>query len=106
MNLKLFVRGVNNGSELREYAREKVEARLERFAEKILQASVRLEDQTGPSRHKVDKVCVISVKLRTGEIRIRELGDDFPAVIDVALDRTRAALSRQVGRAKRGIGEG
>lgn len=106
MNLKLFVRGVKNSQDLREYARDRIETRLDRFANRFLQASVRLEDLTGPGRNKMDKVCVIALKLRSGEIRIREVGSDFYAVIDVALDRVRAALSRQVGRVKRGIGEG
>jgi len=106
MNLRLFVRGVENSEQLRADAREKIEQRLKRFAPQIVRLIARLEDETGPGRHKVDKVCTIALRLRSGEIRIRELGDDFPSVIDVALDRVRAALSRHVGRAKRGVGGG
>jgi hypothetical protein len=34
------------------------------------------------------------------------LSDDLTAAIDLALDRARAALGREVGRRKRGIAEG
>lgn len=106
MNLRVFMRGVDDGERLRAYAHEKVEQRLQRFAPRIRRAFVRLEDETGPQRQRVDKVCALALTLQTGEIRIREIGDNFPTVINIALDRACAALSRHVSRRKRGIGEG
>jgi ribosome-associated translation inhibitor RaiA len=106
MDLRLFIRGVERPAELREQARERVRSGLRRFAARILSATVRLEDETGPQKSRIDKVCQIELRLRSGVIRIREVGQNFRAVIDVALDRVRGALSRQVGRAKRGVGEG
>jgi ribosome-associated translation inhibitor RaiA len=67
---------------------------------------VRLEDETGPRKHKIDKVCSISLHLRTGEIHVREIGKDMLQVLDTALGRARAALGRQISRRKRGIGQG
>ncbi len=106
MDLRIIVRGVERPEALREHARERVRERLRRFAARILSTTVRLEDETGPQKDRVDKVCQIEIKLRSGALRIREVGQDFRAVIDLALDRLRGALSRQVGRTKRGVGEG
>ena len=80
---------------------------LQRHAHIIQRVTVRLEDETGPQKDGVDKVCSIELKLHRGaDVRIRELGEDFEAVIDVALDRARTALGRVVSRTKRGVGEG
>jgi ribosomal subunit interface protein len=106
MDLRIMIRGVQRPEVLREHARERVRESLRRFAARILSATVRLEDETGPQRDGVDKVCQIEVKLRSGAVRIREVGQDFRAVIDVALDRLRGALSRRIGRTKRGVGGG
>lgn len=106
MDLRIFIRGVEDDGRLREYAQEKIGEALQRYEEHILDATARLEDETGPNKSTVDKVCSIELKLRVGEIRIREVGEEFIAAIEVALDRLRAALSRQVSRVKRGIGEG
>lgn len=106
MNLEIFVRGVDGANKLREYAQEKLESALQRYVSHVRRACVRLEDETGPNQHRVDKVCAIELQLDGNEIRIREVGADFAATIDVALDRMRAALSRQIGRSKRGIAEG
>ncbi|MBK9118392.1 MAG: ribosome-associated translation inhibitor RaiA [Phycisphaerales bacterium] len=106
MDLHIVARNVDHAAPLRQYAEEKLISATERFRENLLAATVRLEDETGPAKGGVDKVCHIELKLRTGEIRIKEQGEDFYATIDVALDRLRAALSREVSRAKRGIAEG
>lgn len=107
MDLDIFVRGVEGGSNLREMAREKFDAALQRFTTHVRRATVRIEDETGPDQHRLDKVCAIELQLNNaGDVRIREVGDNFAATIDVAIDRMRAALGRQVSRAKRGVGEG
>lgn len=106
MDTKIVIRGVDDTAELRNFADEKLAAGIERFHDHVLGATMRLEDVTGPEKHGVDKLCSIEVRLRKGEVRIKEEGEEFHATIDVALDRMKAALSRETGKAKRGIGEG
>jgi len=106
MELKVIARGLDDGANLREFGANKLTGALERFEDRVLTATMRLEDETGPTKHGVDKVCSIEVRLRTGEIHIREVGEEFRATIDKAVDRLKAALSREVGKAKRGVGEG
>lgn len=106
MQVEITVRGVEDAAALRDLAQAKFAAALERFRRRIRRANIRLEDETGPNQHGIDKLCAIELQLTRGEVRIREVGKDFPAVIDVAIDRMRAALGRQVSRSKRGIGEG
>ena len=106
MDLKVFVRGVENGSDLRSFGEEKLTNGLERFNGSVLSATMRIEDETGPKKHGVDKLCSIEIRLRTGEVHIKELGEDFRATIDVAVDRMKAAVSKEVAKAKKGIGEG
>lgn len=106
MELKVFVRGVDEPSHLRDFAEEKLSQALERFHEHVLDATLRLVDETGPEKHGVDKQCSIDVRLRTGDVHIHEKGAEFMATVDVAVDRLRAALSREAGKAKRGVGEG
>lgn len=106
MDTKVFIRGVEKPSDLRAFAEEKLAGALERFADRVLNATMRIEDVTGPEKHGVDKQCSIELRLRTGEVRIKEIGDDFHATIDTALDRMKAALSREAAKAKRGVGEG
>ncbi|MCK4343392.1 MAG: HPF/RaiA family ribosome-associated protein [Phycisphaerae bacterium] len=104
--MRIIIRGVEETAELRGFAEERLAGGVERFQEHILNATMRLEDVTGPEKGGVDKLCSIELKLRTGEIRIKEQGDDFHATINTALDRVKASLSREVSRAKRGIGGG
>jgi len=106
MDIKVIIRGVDDATGLREFAEKKLAGAIERFEDRVLSATVRLEDETGPTKHGVDKVCHVEVRLRTGETRIKEVGEDFRATIDTAMDRLKAALSREAGRAKRGVGEG
>ncbi|MBK8915142.1 MAG: HPF/RaiA family ribosome-associated protein [Phycisphaerales bacterium] len=106
MEMSVFVRGVDNPTVVREMAQERIAAGLQRFESHVRRATVRLEDETGPNQHRVDKICSIELQLDGGDVRIREIGSDFSSVIDVAVDRMRAALGRQVSREKRGIGEG
>jgi hypothetical protein len=68
---------------------------------------VLLEDVTGPHRQGVDKRCRIDVRLkRGGELTIDELGAEVFASLALALSRLKAAISRKVGRTKRGVGAG
>ena len=106
MEIGITVRGVENPGRLREHAEEKLAKALARFEDRILDAAMRLEDETGPHKKGQDKQCSIEIKLRKGEVRITEKGDQFEATINTAIDRLKAALSREVAKAKRGVGEG
>jgi ribosome-associated translation inhibitor RaiA len=106
MELQIFIRGVDGGAGLREMAEEKFTTALTRFNSHVRRAIVRLEDETGPEKDSIDKVCAVELALRTGDIRIREVAESFSAAIELALDRARTALSRQVNKDKRGIGGG
>ncbi len=107
MDIRVFVRGVNNKEELRALALDRVSRGLHRFARRIRNVNVRVEDETGPRKKGIDKVCSIEVEFpRGGDVRVREVGDDLRAVIELALSRVKAAMGREVGKRKRGIGEG
>ena len=107
MDLQIFIRGVeSSGAALRQLAEEKFSAALARYDAHIHRATIRLEDETGPQKDTIDKVCAVEISTRAGDVHIREVAEDFAAAIEIALDRTRTALSRQVGREKRGIGGG
>lgn len=106
MDLQIVVKGVEDQAPLRAMAQSKFEKALNRYETHVRTAVVRIEDETGPNQHRVDKVCVVELQLRASEVRIREVGRDFDDVIAVAIDRMRAALSRRISREKRGIGEG
>lgn len=106
MEVKVIVRGVEFPSSVRAYARRRVETGLRRYAARILTATVRLTDETGPRKEKVDKICAIDLKLRTKNIRVKEVSADFRASISLALNRIRATLGRSIGKSKRGIGAG
>lgn len=106
MDIEIVVRGVEDAAPLRALALEKFSAALQRYEAHVRRVNVRLEDETGPNQHRVDKVCAIEIQLGGGDVRIREVGKEFRAVMDVAIDRMRAALGRQISRDKRGIGEG
>ncbi len=106
MDLRVSVRGVEKPEALRAFAEEKVIKGLTRFEKKVLGVTVRLNDEAGAEKKGVDKTCSIEVKLRMGEVRIKERGNDFVATVNTALDRLKAALSRKVSRVKRGVAEG
>lgn len=107
MDLQIVIRGVeSSGAALRQLAEERIAGGLARYEAHIQRAVVRLEDETGPEKHTIDKVCALEIVTRGGDVRIREVAADFASAIDGALDRARTALGRQVSRDKRGVGEG
>ena len=105
MNLRVAIKGIDDNSTLRSQAEERVATALDRFQNRIRSARVLLEDVTGPNKQAVDKRCRIDVQLkRGGELTIDEIGTDILASLAVALDRLKAAISRKIGKTKRGIG--
>jgi len=108
MDLQITIKGIDDKTGLRILAEECVAAALDRFSDRIHDARVLLEDETGPHKQVVDKRCRIEVRLKHGgePVVIDETGTDLLASLAVALDRLKAAMSRKVGKAKRGIGAG
>jgi ribosome-associated translation inhibitor RaiA len=107
MNLRIAIKGIDEKAALRSEAEERVATTLDRFQDRIRNACVLLEDVTGPHKQVVDKRCRIDVRLkRGGELTIDEIGTDVFASLARALDRVKAAISRKVGKAKRGVGAG
>jgi ribosome-associated translation inhibitor RaiA len=105
-DLQIIVRGIEDAGPLRLFAEKKLRRALRRFEPHLLAVTVRLEDETGPDKGGIDKVCSLDVKLRAGEVRIEERADQFEAAINSGCHRLKAVLSREVGRAKHGVGEG
>lgn len=104
---QIVIRNAEQSNGLRAFAEEKFAEALARFEQNVMTAVMRLEDITGPDKETGrDKLCSLHVKLRTGDIVIKQEHTDFRAAIDVALDRLKVQLGREIGRAKRGIAEG
>ena len=107
MDLRIAIKGIDDKVTLRTQAAERVSATLGRFQGRVRNVMVLLEDVTGPHKQVVDKRCRIDVRLkRGGELTIDEMGTDVFASLALALDRLKAAISRKVGRTKRGVGAG
>jgi ribosomal subunit interface protein len=107
MQIQVVIRNTDACNGLRAFAEEKLAETLARFEENVLTAVMRLEDVTGGAKETPrDKLCNLHIKLRTGDIVIKEGDRDFHAAVNVAMDRLKAQLSREIGRAKRGIAEG
>ncbi|MCG3137566.1 MAG: hypothetical protein HJJLKODD_01412 [Phycisphaerae bacterium] len=107
MELRMTTRGMKSRSDLREFAEIKITNILHRFEDRIQDVAVLLQDVTGPKKKGVDQRCRIEIRMKTGgTILIDELDAAMPAAIALALDRCKAALSRQVNKAKRGVGHG
>jgi ribosome-associated translation inhibitor RaiA len=107
MNVRVAIKGIDDSSALRSQAEKRVAATLDRFQDRIGHTRVLLEDVTGPHKQVIDKRCRIDVRLkRGGELTIDQIGKDIFGSLVVALDRLNAAISRQAGKAKRGVGAG
>jgi ribosome-associated translation inhibitor RaiA len=107
VNLRVTIKGIEDKSALRDQAQARAAAALSRFRNRIRNARVLLEDVTGPHKQVVDKRCRIDVLLKHGvELTIDEVRTDILASLAVALDRLKAVIGREVGKAKRGIGAG
>lgn len=106
MDIQTTVKGFESKTKLREYAEERITTALQRFEERILNVTIWLEDVTGPEKQGVDKLCRIEVHLKPGRVVIEELGDDMHTTLGACVDRLKAAISRQAGKTKRGIGAG
>ncbi len=106
MDMRITIRDLPGKDELRAYAQERLESALSRFEERIRKVAVRLEDVSG-DRSGADKLSRIHLTLKpNGEVIIEEVGDQIHAAFSLALDRLKAAMGRQVGKKKRGVGRG
>ena len=107
MDIRITVRKLDDKDGVRAYAEARLASALERFEDRVKDVAVRLEDLTGPTHHGADKRCRIDVALKpAGQVLIDEVGDEIRAAIALAIDRLRAAISREAGKRKRGVGRG
>jgi len=107
MEVRITIKGIADKDALRAYAGRKLAVALGRLEDRIKRVVVLLEDVTGPRKGGVSQRCRLHVQLRPqSEIVVDELGDSVHAVLAVALDRLKAALSRRLGKTKRGVGAG
>lgn len=107
MNIRITVRKLSNADALRAYADARLDVALARFEDRVREVAVRLEDLSGPNHRGADQRCRIDVTLKpAGKVLIDEVGDDMHASIALAVDRLKAAISREAGKRKRGVGRG
>lgn len=107
MDMRITIRELPGKDELRAYAQERLDSALSRFEERIRKVAVWLEDVSGGDRSGADKLARIQLALKpNGEVIIEEVGDKIHAAFSLALDRLKAAMGRQVGKTKRGVGRG
>jgi ribosome-associated translation inhibitor RaiA len=94
----LRVMGVTLDEEQRALIRQKLGAKLGKFAASIERVTVRMTDENGP-RGGVDHVCNVKVVLSGLPSVVVERRDASPhAAIDVALRATERAVRRSVNR--------
>lgn len=80
---------------LRTYAERRLLFALGRFSRQVEAVRLLLDDVNGP-RGGVDKRCQVVVQLAPwGEVRVEQSDRSLHAVIDLAADRVRHALSRE-----------
>lgn len=96
------VQAINFGSSqpLFEHARRRLDASLDRFAQRIRRVSVKLEDENGPKGGQ-DMRCQIEVELdRHGRVIIEQHDSDPYVAVDRAADRAKRTVRRAIGRAR------
>src|SRR5690242_12170589 len=71
MNLRMSAQDLEITPELKHYAERRVHFGLARFATRIKSVQFRLADANGP-KGGIDKICLLRVRTRSGEVVIRE----------------------------------
>lgn len=88
-------RRMNLNHEVRDYAQDRLATALRRFAPRLREASVWLEDVNGPRRG-VDKLCRINVRLKSGgQVTVSAEADSEYAAVAQAAERAAALLNRK-----------
>ena len=96
----LAVRGQNVGSTqiLTDYCLRRVLIGLRRFAGRVGQVTVRLKDVNGP-RGGIDKRCQLLVDVAdVGQLVFEAVHSDLFRAIDLAVDRAKHGVAREVKR--------
>jgi putative sigma-54 modulation protein len=106
MKLRLFSRGLPPGADFREFVETRVGFALARFAPRILEVLVRLQDENGP-KGGVDKGCRVSVDLgRAGVVRTGDVDVVLEAAVCRAAERAGQAVAKtlqKLGRDRRRV---
>jgi len=99
MQLDVRTRGLPHPDWYRGHARRRLGLALGRFADRIAQVDVALEDVNGP-RGGVDKRCTLRALLRRGgpPLVVRNLDRHLSVAIDLAADRLARSVVRAIER--------
>lgn len=85
-------------ADVRDYVRDRVAARLEKFAGKVLSVLVRFDDPNG-HRGGVDCMCQMDALLPgMPPIVVHERTEDLRSAVDLALDSLETAVQRHLER--------
>jgi ribosomal subunit interface protein len=85
-------------ADVREYVRDRVAARLEKFAGKIVSVLVRFDDPNG-HRGGVDNACQMDALLAgMPPVVVHERTEDLRSAVDLALDSLETAVRRHLER--------
>jgi ribosome-associated translation inhibitor RaiA len=101
MQLEVRQKGIAIDVSLRERIVDHIEAALRRFARRIRDVTICVEDANGPRRG-LDKHCQIAVRLdRGGTLRSGRTEADLIAAIHLATDRVTHAVGRRLERRRK-----
>jgi ribosome-associated translation inhibitor RaiA len=96
MEIQVQAKGLPRAARLRQYAGQRLQAALARFAHMIAAVSVRMDDINGPERGGVDKLCRAVIRLKDNSVLvIEDLGSDMACVIDRVAERIQQTMMRQ-----------
>lgn len=97
----LFKCRAPHAGDLRELARSRLKASLQRLASRVPRVTVQLSDVNGP-RGGVDKLCVLELQTAgAGRVIVRSLASEWRTAFDDALGRALQLLARLLHRQPR-----
>ena len=101
MKIRFRSRGLPKTSGLRELAETRLAFALSRFAPRVREVTIRLEDENGP-KGGVDKSCRVSVDLgRLGMVFVEDVDSNLEPAVCRAAERAGQSVARAVERAGR-----
>ncbi|MCW8132002.1 MAG: HPF/RaiA family ribosome-associated protein [Planctomycetota bacterium] len=99
--IQIQTHGLKRTRKLQDYALQRTEFALRRFAERLKRVEVDLADENGP-RGGVDKRCRITLALHAGgQVRVEAVSGDAMRALDRAAGKLRQALVRRLQKARR-----
>lgn len=100
MKIDVRFRGLEPSDSLRYHAMRRIHFHLSRFGHEISSVLVRISDVNGP-KGGVDKQCRVTVRgRRLSAVIVDDLRDDARTAIDMAVERARRAVGRDLERVR------